>query len=88
MIQSLVEVFRRSCLDTNWFASIDDARRKTELWRQEYNDNEAQTELGGLTPSAYALRQLAVDARRSATQTRQKTGPRVPPVGWKPLTES
>ena len=29
--------FRDECPNTNWFMSLEDARKKIETWRQDYN---------------------------------------------------
>jgi putative transposase len=43
---------RDECLNTNWFLSLEDARRKIEDWRKHYN--EPHTALGFVPPSEYA----------------------------------
>lgn len=86
--QALNESFRKGCLDRNWFASLDDARRKTELWRKDYNDHGPQTALGGLSPAAFARRQLRVPTRLLPAQPRSSVSQSAAPVGWKPVTES
>ena len=52
-IESFNGKFRAECLNAHWFMSLDDARRKCEAWRRDYNeerphsaiDNKAPTEL-------------------------------------------
>ena len=52
-IESFNGDFRAECLNARWFMSLDDARRKCEAWRGDYNEerphstigNEAQIEL-------------------------------------------
>ena len=48
---ALVESFngrlRDECLNTNWFLSLDDAKRKIEAWRQHYNES-ATSHIAGL----------------------------------------
>jgi putative transposase len=57
---ALVESFngwlRDECLNTNWFLSLDDARRKIEAWRQHYNESRPHTSLGFVPPSVFAQR--------------------------------
>jgi putative transposase len=57
---ALVESFngrlRDECLNTNWFLSLDDARRKIEAWRQHYNASRPHTSLGFVPPSVFAQR--------------------------------
>ena len=55
---ALVESFngrlRDECLNTNWFLSLDDARRKIEAWREHYNQSRPHTSLGYVPPSVFA----------------------------------
>ena len=59
---ALVEFFngrlRDECLNTNtnWFLSLDDAKRKIEAWRQHYNESRPHTSLGFVPPSVFAQR--------------------------------
>ena len=57
---ALVESFngrlRDECLNTSWFLSLDDARRKIEAWRQHYNTSRPHTSLGFVPPSVFAQR--------------------------------
>src|SRR5277367_1768324 len=50
---ALVESFngrlRDECLNTNWFISLDDAKRKIEAWREQYNESRPHTALGYVT---------------------------------------
>jgi putative transposase len=36
-IESFNGKFRAECLNAHWFMSLDDARRKCEAWRRDYN---------------------------------------------------
>jgi putative transposase len=55
---ALVESFngrlRDECLNTNWFPSLDDAKRKIEAWRPHYNASRPHTSLGFVPPSVFA----------------------------------
>jgi putative transposase len=55
---ALVESFngrlRDECLNTNWFLSLDDARRKIEAWREHYNESRPHTALGYVPPREFA----------------------------------
>ena len=59
---ALVEFFngrlRDECLNTNtnWFLSLDDAKRKIEAWRQHYNESRPHTSMGFVPPSVFAQR--------------------------------
>ena len=37
-VESFNGTFRRECLDTHWFADMDEAKYLIEAWRQEYNE--------------------------------------------------
>jgi putative transposase len=62
---ALVESFngrlRDECLNTNWFLSLDDARRKIEAWREHYNESRPHTSLGYVPHREFA-QQAARDA--------------------------
>jgi transposase InsO family protein len=45
---------RDECLNANWFTSLNDARRKIEEWRQDYNQQRPHSSLGYLSPAAFA----------------------------------
>jgi len=45
---------RMECLNLHWFTSIEDARRKIELWRNEYNNLRPHSSINNQTPAEYA----------------------------------
>jgi putative transposase len=45
---------RQECLNESWFLSLDDAREKVKVWRQEYNRQRPHGALGNLTPLEFA----------------------------------
>lgn len=45
---------RDECLNVTQFTSLDDARRKIEAWRQDYNHTRPHSSLRYLTPHAFA----------------------------------
>src|SRR5690606_10184239 len=47
-IESFNGSFRDECLNTNWFLSLEDAREKIEVWREEYNTFRPHSFLGNL----------------------------------------
>ena len=53
-IESFNGSLRDECLNVHWFKSIDDARRKIEAWRQDYNESRPHQALGDMTPAGYA----------------------------------
>ena len=50
LIESFNGSFRDECMNVNLFLSIEDAREKIELWRQDYNESRPYSSLGDLTP--------------------------------------
>ena len=57
-IESFNGSFRDECLNSHWFLSLDDAREKIELWREEYNTFRPHSSLEDLTPIEYRDRHL------------------------------
>ena len=45
---------RDECLNANWFTSLNDARRKIETWRQDYNQQRPHSSLNYLPPVEFA----------------------------------
>jgi putative transposase len=45
---------RDECLNVNQFVSMEDARRKIEAWRQNYNHARPHSSLRNLTPGEFA----------------------------------
>lgn len=52
-IESFNGSFRDECLNTNWFLSVDDARKKINTWQKEYNEFRPHSSLGNLTPDEF-----------------------------------
>ena len=42
--------FRAECLNTHWFLSLADARKKLEDWRRNYNEERSHGAIGNNTP--------------------------------------
>jgi putative transposase len=55
-IESFNGRLRDECLNANEFTTLDEARSRIELWRQDYNDERPHGSLGRLTPSEFAKR--------------------------------
>ena len=62
-IESFNGRFREQCLNVHWFASLDDAKQKTEVFRWDYNENHPHRALNGLSAREYGQR--AVTAANS-----------------------
>ncbi len=50
---------RQECLNQHWFLSLEDARRKINRWRREYNQERPHSMLGYMTPEEYAAGQAS-----------------------------
>ena len=50
-VESFNGKFRAECLNASWFLSLDDARRKCEAWRRDYNDVRPHSAIGNKVPS-------------------------------------
>lgn len=45
---------RDECLNQHWFRSLDDARRRVEAWRVDYNEVRPHSAIGSIPPSEFA----------------------------------
>jgi putative transposase len=52
-IESFNGRFRDECLNQSVFESLEDARRKIEQWRREYNEDRPHGSLGNRTPQEF-----------------------------------
>ena len=53
-IETFNGTLRAECLDTHWFASLEEAKEKIEAWRKEYNESRPHRALGERTPMEFA----------------------------------
>ena len=49
-IESMNGKFRAECLNANWFMTLDEARRKCEAWRRDYNEVRPHSAIGNKVP--------------------------------------
>jgi putative transposase len=54
-IESLNGKFRAECLNANWFLSLDEARRKCEAWRRDYNQVRPHSAIANRVPEELHL---------------------------------
>ena len=54
VIESFNGKFRDECLNLHWFVDLEDARRRIEAWRLDYNLVRPHSALGGLPPAAFS----------------------------------
>ncbi len=52
-IESFNGSFRDECLNVHWFLSLDDARKKIEQWRLDYNHFRPHSSLGNKPPDQF-----------------------------------
>jgi putative transposase len=52
-VESFNGKFRDECLNENWFYGLEDARKKIETWRIDYNTQRPHRSLRQLTPFEY-----------------------------------
>jgi len=52
-IESFNGRLRDECLNDQIYETLDDAREKIEMWREDYNGCRPHSSLGDLTPSEY-----------------------------------
>jgi putative transposase len=58
-IESLNGKFRAECLNVHWFMSLDDAARKCEAWRRDYNEVRPHSAIGNNPPIELTHRSAA-----------------------------
>lgn len=68
-IESFNGKFRDQCLNTQWFLSLEEARRTIEIWRHEYNGVRPHSSLGRKTPDEYAATIAAAEIAPRFPQT-------------------
>jgi putative transposase len=74
-IESFNGKFRAECLNAHWFLSPDDARRKCEAWRRDYNEERPHS-ASAIKPRS----RWSNDQRPSARPDRRRAGKL--PAGW------
>ena len=55
-IESFNGKLRDECLETNWFLSLEHARKIVEEWRNEYNESRPHSSLENLTPKEFVAK--------------------------------
>jgi putative transposase len=58
-IESFNGKFRAECLNQHWFMSLDDAVRKCEAWRRDYNEVRPRSAIGNKPPISLVNRSAA-----------------------------
>ena len=57
-VESFNGKVRDECLNEPWFLTLEEARRRIEAWRQDYNTCRPHSSLGDLTPAEFAKTEL------------------------------
>ena len=52
-VESFNARFQLECLNEHWFLSLEDAREKIKMWREDYNEFRPHSSLKGLTPPQF-----------------------------------
>ena len=58
-IESFNGKFRAECLNQHWFMNLDDAVRKCEAWRRDYNEVRPHSAIGNKVPISLVNRPVA-----------------------------
>lgn len=58
-VESFHRKLRAECLNTHWFISLDDARRKCEACRRDYDEERPHSAIGNKVPIALVERSAA-----------------------------
>jgi putative transposase len=61
-VESFNDKFRYSCLNAEYFMGVEDARRRIEAWRLDYNEERPHRSIGRIPPAEYARRAAALQA--------------------------
>ena len=67
-VESFNGRFRDECLNPNLFVNLNDARRKIEAWRNEYNGERPHSSLAYRTPDEFAKICSELTSRMVATR--------------------
>jgi putative transposase len=67
-VESFNGRFRDECLNSNLFVNLNDARRKIEAWRNEYNGERPHSSLAYRTPDEFANICSELTSRMAATR--------------------
>ena len=58
-IDSFNDKFRAECLNQHWFTRLDDAVRKCEAWRRDYNEVRPYSAIGNQPPTSLVMASAA-----------------------------
>ena len=58
-IESFNGKFREECLNQHWFLSLEEAQKKIDFWREDYNQRRPHSSLGDVPPAEFAAQASA-----------------------------
>ena len=88
-IESFNGKFRAECLNAHWFMSLDDARRKCEAWRRDYNEERPHSAIGNKARSSSSIDQRhTARPDRNILEKGQQAGPRMGSSSSRPDSSS
>jgi putative transposase len=61
-VESFNDKFRAECLNANWFFGLEDARKRAEAWRHDYNEFRPHRSIGRIPPAVFARRAAALQS--------------------------
>jgi putative transposase len=61
-VESFNGRLRDECLNANWFTSLNDAKRKIETWRRDYNEQRPHSSLEYMPPAEFARARAEMQA--------------------------
>ena len=67
-VESFNGTLRAECLETHWFATLEDAEEIIETWQKEYNESRPHKALGERTANNFA-RQVAAGRNLTGLQS-------------------
>ena len=73
-IESFNGRLRQECLDQSWFVSIEDAQKKIEDWRIDYNENRPHSSLENQAPNAFLA---TLEPNSKSRKTNTSFGPKI-----------
>jgi putative transposase len=77
-IESFNSRLREECLNQHAFLSLDDARRKIEAWRNDYNEVRPHSSLGHLTPQEFSTMFKKIELTQNTIDTNLGLSPLLP----------
>jgi putative transposase len=82
-VESFNDKFRYACLNAEYFVGLEDARRRIEAWRHDYNEQRPHRSIGRIPPAVFARRAAALQAPTAPSGLlRSSSSPAAEAVGF------